>query len=168
MDTHLHLFRQLILVGVCCSASADGTDPYAELSLQPLPEYVISTDGVTMTCITCTDKGQIFLSGRDGHIYELQYTTGSGWRKRCRKGEKREEAAAGLEAHYQKTVESFNIRLAERQEEHRQRMLADLQNGCESYRKELREEYAKKMQSAGRQVQREETRARGGVGELKA
>lgn len=76
---------ELILVGVCCSASADGTDPYAELSLQPLPEYVISTDGVTMTCITCTDKGQIFLSGRDGHIYELQYTTGSGWRKRCRK-----------------------------------------------------------------------------------
>ncbi|XP_066397154.1 nuclear pore complex protein NUP155-like isoform X2 [Miscanthus floridulus] len=76
---------ELILVGVCCSASADGTDPYAELSLQPLPEYMIATDGVTMTCITCTDKGQIFLAGRDGHIYELQYTTGSGWRKRCRK-----------------------------------------------------------------------------------
>uniref|UniRef100_A0A0E0HPH2 Uncharacterized protein n=1 Tax=Oryza nivara TaxID=4536 RepID=A0A0E0HPH2_ORYNI len=67
------------------TASGDGTDPYAELSLQPLPEYIISTDGVTMTCITCTDKGQIFLAGRDGHIYELQYTTGSGWRKRCRK-----------------------------------------------------------------------------------
>ncbi|CAN6295949.1 unnamed protein product [Urochloa humidicola] len=76
---------ELVLVGVCCSASADGTDPYAELSLQPLPEYMIATDGVTMTCITCTDKGQIFLAGRDGHIYELQYTTGSGWRKRCRK-----------------------------------------------------------------------------------
>ncbi|ONL95303.1 Nuclear pore complex protein NUP155 [Zea mays] len=81
----LHLLCQLILVGVCCSASADGTDPYAELSLQPLPEYMIATDGVTMTCITCTDKGQIFVAGRDGHIYELQYTTGSGWRKRCRK-----------------------------------------------------------------------------------
>ena len=85
MYIDLHLLCQLILVGVCCSASADGTDPYAELSLQPLPEYVIATDGVTMTCITCTDKGQIFLAGRDGHIYELQYTTGSGWRKRCRK-----------------------------------------------------------------------------------
>uniref|UniRef100_A0A0E0LAV3 Uncharacterized protein n=1 Tax=Oryza punctata TaxID=4537 RepID=A0A0E0LAV3_ORYPU len=67
------------------TASGDGSDPYAELSLQPLPEYIISTDGVTMTCITCTEKGQIFLAGRDGHIYELQYTTGSGWRKRCRK-----------------------------------------------------------------------------------
>ncbi|KAG2553687.1 hypothetical protein PVAP13_9KG541500 [Panicum virgatum] len=85
MYIYLHLLCQLVLVGVCCSASADGTDPYAELSLKPLPEYMIATDGVTMTCITCTDKGQIFLAGRDGHIYELQYTTGSGWRKRCRK-----------------------------------------------------------------------------------
>lgn len=38
-----------------------------------------------MTCIACTASGQIFLAGRDGHIYEMQYTTGSGWRKRCRK-----------------------------------------------------------------------------------
>lgn len=78
-------FYQLILVGVCCSGGADGTDPYAEVSLQPLPEYTIPSDGVTMTCITCTDKGRIFLAGRDGHIYELHYTTGSGWQKRCRK-----------------------------------------------------------------------------------
>lgn len=76
---------ELILLGVCCTGSGDGTDPYAELSLQPLPEYTISSDGVTMTCIACTDKGQIFLAGRDGHIYEMQYTTGSGWNKRCRK-----------------------------------------------------------------------------------
>lgn len=77
--------NQLILVGVCCSGSSDGTDPYAEVSLQPLPEYTIPSDGVTMTCITCTDRGHIFLAGRDGHVYELQYTTGSGWQKRCRK-----------------------------------------------------------------------------------
>ncbi|KAL2922250.1 hypothetical protein RDABS01_013741 [Bienertia sinuspersici] len=76
---------ELILVGVCCSGAADGTDPYAELSLQPLSEYTAPSDGVTMTCITCTDKGRIFFAGRDGHIYELQYTTGSGWQKRCRK-----------------------------------------------------------------------------------
>lgn len=78
-------FYQLILVGVCCSGGADGTDPYAEVSLQPLPEYTVPSDGITMTCITCTDKGRIFLAGRDGHIYELHYTTGSGWQKRCRK-----------------------------------------------------------------------------------
>ncbi|KAH6773918.1 nucleoporin 155 [Perilla frutescens var. frutescens] len=76
---------ELILVGVCCSGRGDGTDPYAEVSLQPLPEYTIPSDGVTMTCITCTDRGHIFLAGRDGHVYELQYTTGSGWQKRCRK-----------------------------------------------------------------------------------
>lgn len=75
----------MILVGVCCSGGEVGTDPFAEVSLQPLPEYTIPSDGVTMTCITCTDKGRIFLAGRDGHIYELHYTTGSGWQKRCRK-----------------------------------------------------------------------------------
>ncbi|KAK4400101.1 Nuclear pore complex protein [Sesamum angolense] len=71
------LFRVLFL--------GDETDPYAEVSLQPLPEYTIPSDGVTMTCITCTDRGHIFLAGRDGHVYELQYTTGSSWQKRCRK-----------------------------------------------------------------------------------
>ncbi|CAN4113008.1 unnamed protein product [Withania somnifera] len=76
---------ELILVGVCCSASSDGTDPYAEVSLQPLPDYTIPSDGVTMTCISSTDRGRIFLAGRDGHIYELQYSTGSVWQKRCRK-----------------------------------------------------------------------------------
>ncbi|XP_052204518.1 nuclear pore complex protein NUP155 [Diospyros lotus] len=76
---------ELILLGVCYSGRSDGTDPYAEVSLQPLPEYTAPSDGVTMTCIACTDKGHIFLAGRDGHIYELQYTTGSGWHKRCRK-----------------------------------------------------------------------------------
>ncbi|KAI8560615.1 hypothetical protein RHMOL_Rhmol04G0271800 [Rhododendron molle] len=76
---------ELILLGVCCSGSGDGMDPYAEVSLQPLPEYTIPSDGITMTCITCTDRGHVFLAGRDGHIYELQYTTGSGWHKHCRK-----------------------------------------------------------------------------------
>ncbi|XVE85482.1 hypothetical protein DITRI_Ditri17bG0094000 [Diplodiscus trichospermus] len=76
---------ELILVGVCYSRGANGTDPYAEVSLQPLPEYTIPSDGVTMTCITSTDKGRIFMAGRDGHVYELHYTTGSGWHKRFRK-----------------------------------------------------------------------------------
>ncbi|KAI7746000.1 hypothetical protein M8C21_006651, partial [Ambrosia artemisiifolia] len=76
---------ELLLIGVCCSGSGDGSDPYAEVSLQPLPEYTIPSDGVTMTCIACTNRGHIFLAGRDGHIYELLYTTGSGWYKQCRK-----------------------------------------------------------------------------------
>lgn len=77
---------QLVLLGVCCSPRGDGSDPHAEVSLQPLPEYTIPSDGVTMTCVTCTDKGRIFLAGRDGHIYELFYSTGSRWpNKRCYK-----------------------------------------------------------------------------------
>ncbi|CAH8382442.1 unnamed protein product [Eruca vesicaria subsp. sativa] len=76
---------ELVLVGVCCTEGPDGRDPYAEISVQPLPDYTISSDGVAMTCVTCTNKGRIFMAGRDGHIYELLYTTGSGWHKRCRK-----------------------------------------------------------------------------------
>ncbi|KHN21609.1 Nuclear pore complex protein Nup155 [Glycine soja] len=76
---------ELILVGVCCSGGADGSDPFAEVTLQPLPEHTIPSDGVTMTCVACTNKGRIFLAGRDGHIYEILYSTGSGWQKRCRK-----------------------------------------------------------------------------------
>ncbi|KAI3696316.1 hypothetical protein L1987_79328 [Smallanthus sonchifolius] len=59
VDNSLFLWRfdkcfiQLLLVGVCCSGSGDGSDPYSEVSLQPLPEYTIPSDGVTMTCIAC-------------------------------------------------------------------------------------------------------------------
>ena len=49
-----------MLVGVCCSGGGDETDPFAEVSLQPLPEYTIQSDGVTITCIACTDRGHIF------------------------------------------------------------------------------------------------------------
>ncbi|CAI9296952.1 unnamed protein product [Lactuca saligna] len=76
---------ELLLIGVCCSGNGDGTDPYAEVSLQPLREYKIPSDGVTMTSIACTNKGHIFLAGRDGHIYEMHYTSGSSWHKQCRK-----------------------------------------------------------------------------------
>ncbi|KAL3691956.1 hypothetical protein R1sor_005607 [Riccia sorocarpa] len=76
---------ELVLLGVCCSASSDGSDQFAEVSLQLLPEYTISTDGVTMTCITTTEEGRIFLGGRDGHLYELLYTSGMRWQSRCRK-----------------------------------------------------------------------------------
>ncbi|KAL2622102.1 hypothetical protein R1flu_002307 [Riccia fluitans] len=76
---------ELVLLGVCCSASSDGSDQFAEVSLQLLPEYTLSTDGVTMTCITTTEQGRIFLGGRDGHLYELLYTSGMRWQSRCRK-----------------------------------------------------------------------------------
>jgi nuclear pore complex protein Nup155 len=32
-----------------------------------------------------TDKGRIFLGGRDGHLYELLYTTGTEWESNAAK-----------------------------------------------------------------------------------
>ncbi|CAH2049440.1 unnamed protein product [Thlaspi arvense] len=60
---------ELILVGVCCSRRDGELDPYAAVSLQPLPEYTMSSYGVTTTCISCTNKGigtfgSISLAGR--------------------------------------------------------------------------------------------------------
>ncbi|PRQ53483.1 putative nucleoporin, Nup155 [Rosa chinensis] len=45
-----------------------------------LSGYTVSSDGVSMTCVTCSDNGRIFMAGRDGHIYELKYTK---WQRRC-------------------------------------------------------------------------------------
>eukprot|EP00959_Pyramimonas_sp_CCMP1952_P120909 2528023-Pyramimonas_sp.AAC.1 len=39
-----------------------------------------------MSCITSTPCGRIFCGGRDGHLYEISYSKGAGWReKRCTK-----------------------------------------------------------------------------------
>ncbi|KAI5054884.1 hypothetical protein GOP47_0030029 [Adiantum capillus-veneris] len=76
---------EIVLLGVCCSANGDSSDPFAELSMQLLHEYTIPSDGVTMTSIQTTDQGRIFLAGRDGHIYELLYSSGASWKSRCRK-----------------------------------------------------------------------------------
>ena len=62
----------------------------------------------------------------------------------CERLEKREEPAAGLENLYHQNVETFNAKLAERHEEHRLKMLADLKAGRESYREELRAEFGDK------------------------
>jgi nuclear pore complex protein Nup155 len=57
-----------------------------EITLQSLPLYVTSSDNITMVCITSTAKGEIYLGGADGHLYELQYAVGERWRqKRCTK-----------------------------------------------------------------------------------
>ena len=76
---------QIVLLGVCWSAG-NSLDPLNELSVVPLPGYSISSDNVTMCATACTPGGRIFLGGSDGHLYEILYNTGSGWRqKRCSK-----------------------------------------------------------------------------------
>eukprot|EP00873_Tetraselmis_striata_P006108 jgi/Tetstr1/426372/TSEL_016684.t1 len=78
---------EIVLLGVCCSKGPGGAgDEWQELSLQPLPLYTISSDNVVMTCVASTNSGRIFLGGADGHLYEVLYTSGDGWRqRRCSK-----------------------------------------------------------------------------------
>eukprot|EP00850_Spirogloea_muscicola_P013590 SM000093S24401 [mRNA] locus=s93:175800:183708:+ [translate_table: standard] len=71
---------EVVLLGVCCSGSSDG---FEDLAVQPLPEYAVASDGVAMACIAATASGQIFLGGRDGHLYELLYSSGTVWHRRC-------------------------------------------------------------------------------------
>ena len=57
-----------------------------EVALQPMPLYTIPSDNVCMSCINSTPFGRIFCGGRDGHLYEITYSKGAGWReKRCTK-----------------------------------------------------------------------------------
>eukprot|EP00897_Mesotaenium_endlicherianum_P003492 jgi/Mesen1/3170/ME000184S02232 len=76
----------IVLLGLCLGPASEGRDPLDDVSLQPLPEYTVPSDGVVMTCVACTeDGGRIFLGGRDGHLYEVHYSASSGWQRRCHK-----------------------------------------------------------------------------------
>lgn len=78
---------EIVLLGVCCSRGAGGGgDDCEELTLQPLPLYSVPADNVTMVSVAATADGRIFMGGADGHLYELQYSSGDSWRsKRCQK-----------------------------------------------------------------------------------
>jgi hypothetical protein len=46
----------------------------------------IPSDNVNMIKVVGTDTGRIFMSGKDGNLYELQYQAEDGWfRRKCRK-----------------------------------------------------------------------------------
>lgn len=59
---------------------------YEEMQLMNKPIFVINTDNVAISCVEGTDDGRIFLGGRDGSLYEIQYQAESNWfGKRCKK-----------------------------------------------------------------------------------
>jgi hypothetical protein len=66
------------MLGVVTSSRPGGA-PHEELSLQPLPQYTLPTDGVIMCCVASTASGRIFLGGADGHVYEAQYSARDTW-----------------------------------------------------------------------------------------
>lgn len=58
----------------------------AGMQLLPDPLYSISTDNTYLITITATSNGRIFLSGKDGCLYEVAYQAEAGWfSPRCRK-----------------------------------------------------------------------------------
>lgn len=60
--------------------------PYVEMQLMNKPIFILNTDNVSMVSIEGTADGRIFLGGRDGALYELQYQAESNWfGRRCRK-----------------------------------------------------------------------------------
>ena len=59
-------------------SSASSTDPYCELHLLPEPLFCLPSDNISMISITGTCTGRIFLTGRDGCLYELLYQVNTG------------------------------------------------------------------------------------------
>ncbi|KAE8636462.1 hypothetical protein XENTR_v10003006 [Xenopus tropicalis] len=56
------------------------------MQLLPDPLYSLPTDNTYLLSITSTDNGRIFLSGKDGCLYEVEYQAEAGWfSQRCRK-----------------------------------------------------------------------------------
>lgn len=66
--------------------SLQNSTPYVEMQLMNKPIFVLNTDNVSIASIEGTADGRIFMGGRDGALYELQYQAESNWfGKRCRK-----------------------------------------------------------------------------------
>ncbi|XP_053557191.1 nuclear pore complex protein Nup155 [Bombina bombina] len=56
------------------------------MQLLPDPLYSLPTDNTYLITITSTENGRIFLSGKDGCLYEVAYQAEAGWfSQRCRK-----------------------------------------------------------------------------------
>ncbi|KAM4708363.1 nuclear pore complex protein Nup155 [Discoglossus pictus] len=56
------------------------------MQLLPDPLYSLPTDNTYLLTITSSDNGRIFLSGKDGCLYEVAYQAEAGWfSQRCRK-----------------------------------------------------------------------------------
>jgi len=56
--------------------------------LQPTP-VCVSSDNVAMTRVVGSPDGRIFMGGRDGQVYELEYGIESGWSGTARKSRKK-------------------------------------------------------------------------------
>jgi len=72
---------EIVLLAVCF----ENNSVFGELSLHPT-QLALPTDNVNMLKIVGSDDGRIFMGGKDGCLYEIEYHAEEGWfRKKCRK-----------------------------------------------------------------------------------
>lgn len=65
---------EIVVLGVTFSNGGEGiSGEHSEMHLVPDPVFVVPTDGVTITTITGTCDGRLFLGGRDGSLFEIAY-----------------------------------------------------------------------------------------------
>ncbi|XP_013406007.1 nuclear pore complex protein Nup155 [Lingula anatina] len=79
----------IVLLGVSFSSPHLDpiTDPgFGEMHLLPDPLFTVPTDNTYILSISGTESGRIFMTGKDGCLYELAYQAEDGWfSRRCRK-----------------------------------------------------------------------------------
>ncbi|CAH0559339.1 unnamed protein product [Brassicogethes aeneus] len=74
----------IVVLGVTFTEGAEGDND--EIQLIPDPVFTISTDGATISTISGTDSGRLFLGSKEGNLFEISYQAESGWfGKRCKK-----------------------------------------------------------------------------------
>ncbi|KAL7738924.1 hypothetical protein ACLKA6_016926 [Drosophila palustris] len=80
---------EVIVLGVTFDDQNDPQAAVAEangMHLMNKPLFVLATDNIAINVIQGSDDGRIFLGGRDGCLYEIDYHSESSWfGKRCKK-----------------------------------------------------------------------------------
>lgn len=61
----------IIVLGVTFTEGPGG--PMEEIQLIPDPVFTIPTDGATVSTITGTSEGRLFLGTKEGSLYEISY-----------------------------------------------------------------------------------------------
>ncbi|KAK2179646.1 hypothetical protein NP493_478g02009 [Ridgeia piscesae] len=75
----------IVLLGVSFSKHFEGS-AFGEMHLLPEPLFTVPTDNTHVLNITGTENGRIFMTGKDGCLYELAYQAEDGWfSRKCKK-----------------------------------------------------------------------------------
>lgn len=77
---------EVIVLGVTFDDQSIPRTKANGMHLMNKPLFVLATDNISINVIQGTDDGRIFLGGRDGCLYEIDYHSESSWfGKRCKK-----------------------------------------------------------------------------------